>query len=140
MSELSEQTLSDLKNAFAAESATVQRYAYFSQLAEIEGQAEIAKIFSDLAESLACVAHGHFDFLCEAADPASGQPIGETRLNLAAALATELSGATELYPRLADEALGAGLADVASWMMTLIALKRAHSDRLAEVLTVAAES
>lgn len=135
MSELSERVLSDLRAAFAAESATIQRYAYFAQLAEMEGQAEVARVFSDLAESLACVAHGHYDFLHEVADPVSGQPTGETSLNLVAALASELRGATEYYPQLADAALGAGLADVGSWMMTLSALKKAHSDRLAEVLT-----
>jgi rubrerythrin len=138
MSEFSEEILSGLRTAFTAEAAAVQRYSYFAQTAEIEGQMHVARLFSELADSLACAAHGHLDFLRDVADPVSEQPIGDTTLNLANAMAVELREATELYPNLASAALDAGLADVASWMMTLSALKKAQVAKLQEVLMDAA--
>jgi rubrerythrin len=134
MSEFSEEICTGLRTAFNAEAAAVQRYSYFAQTAEIEGQMHVARLFSELANSLACAAHGHLDFLRDATDAASDQAVGNTTLNLANAIAAELREATELYPNLANAALEAGLADVASWMTTLSALKKAQVAKLQEVL------
>jgi rubrerythrin len=134
MSEFSEEIRTGLRTAFNAEAAAVQRYSYFAQTAEIEGQMHVARLFSELANSLACAAHGHLDFLRDATDAASDQAVGNTTLNLANAIAAELREATELYPNLANAALEAGLADVASWMTTLSALKKAQVAKLQEVL------
>jgi rubrerythrin len=125
--------VSGLHAAFAAESMTAQRYAYFAQAAEIEGMLDLARLFSELAESAACAAHGHLDMLQDA-DPMTGQPIGESRLNLAAAMAAALREASEFYPGLAETAHAQGVADTASWLETLAALKKAHMARLNEAL------
>src|SRR5437588_8962618 len=122
MPQLSESLFADLRAAFTAEAVSVLRYTYFAQVAEIEGHVEIAKLFSELAESIGCVSHGHIDLLQLVRDPATDQPIGETQLNLAASVAGELREANELYPRLTSLAHSDGHADIASWLTTLCAL------------------
>jgi rubrerythrin len=123
-----------LHAAFAAESMTVQRYTYFAQAAEIEGMVDLARLFTELAESAACAAHGHLDML-QYTDPMTGQPIGESRLNLAAAVSAALKEASDSYPALAATAHAGGVADSASWLETLGALKKAHVARLNDALT-----
>lgn len=139
MAELSKSLFADLRAAFATEAMTVQRYTYFAQVAEIEGHVEIADLFGELAESVACAAHGHIDFLQHIADPSTDSPIGETRLNLASALSGGLREATETYPRLAGTAHTEGLADVASWLETLSAHKKAQVAKIDRALTALAE-
>ena len=92
--ELSQDILSNLRSAFVAEAMTVQRYAYFAQAAAIEGLVDVSNLFTELAESAACAAHGHLDLL-QYTDPVTDQPIGETRLNIAAAVSGELKEAAE---------------------------------------------
>lgn len=123
-----------LREAFAGEAATVQRYTAFAQTAEIEGRLEDAGLFRDLAASTACAAQGHIDILAEGGDPATGRPLGETTLSLTAALVSEQRGATELYPGLASAALKDGLDDLGSWLTTLAALKQAHATKLRQAL------
>lgn len=134
MGELSEGLFAELRDAFRAEAETVQRYTYFAQVAEIEGHQVVAKLFGDLAESVACVAHGHLDLLGQTADPTTDQPIGETPLNLAAALTGELREADDVYTRLTSLAHNEGHADVASWLTNLSALKKAHVAKLDQAL------
>jgi rubrerythrin len=136
MSEASAQPIAvELRRAFLLEAAAVQRYTYFAQLADIEGHGEAARLLSQFAQSSACAAHGHLDQLRHSADPAPGDEIGNTQLNLAAVLAGELKDASQTYPDLVRRAFEDGLADTASWMQTVGALKQAHVARLQEVLT-----
>jgi rubrerythrin len=139
MTELNKTLYSGLRAAFVSEAMTAQRYTYFAQVAEIEGRVQIAQVFTELAESATCAAHGHIDFLQHFADPATEQPIGETQLNVASAVIGELYEATELYPELVVAARAEGLADVASWLTTMCALKRAHVARLKQVLDALSE-
>src|SRR5438045_7856672 len=134
MADLSPAVVAGLRAAFRGEAMTASRYTYFAQMAEVEGQLGAATLFRDLAESVATAAHGHIDFLRQISDPATGRPIGETHLNLASASVGELREASDLYPRLAAAAHADGLADVASWMETLGALKRAHVAKLEAAL------
>jgi rubrerythrin len=134
MNDISATLHADLRTAFQAESMSVLRYIYFAQVAAIEGHQDTARLFTELAESLSCVAHGHLDFLRYVADPGTDRQIGDTAANLAAATFGELTESTNLYPRLATAAHTEGLADVASWLETLCALKRAHAARLDEAL------
>ncbi|MEV3874154.1 rubrerythrin family protein [Streptomyces sp. NPDC049906] len=135
MPQLGEGLTGDLRSAFAAEAASVQRYTYFAQVAEIEGHGEIARLFTDLAESVACVAHGHIDALRDVADPHTRGSVGGTRLNLASSAAEALHEANEVYPGLTAHAHEEGHADVASWLTTLASLKRAHLAKLDALLT-----
>lgn len=124
----------DLRAAFARESMAAQRYRYFAQIAEIEGYVDIARQFTELAESVGCVAHGHLDLLRSLADPGSGQPMGDTQLNVASAVSGGQQDVTELYPALLAAAHAEGLAEVAGWLRTVEALKKAHLARLEETL------
>ncbi|MFF5727185.1 ferritin family protein [[Kitasatospora] papulosa] len=135
MAQLSEGLASGLRSVFAAEAASVQRYTYFAQVAEIEGHGEIARLFTDLAESVGCVAHGHIDALQDIADPHTRKTVGETRLNLAASAAAALAEANDVYPRLTATAHEEGHTDVASWLTTLTAFKQAHLAKLDALLT-----
>ncbi|WP_344587407.1 hypothetical protein [Actinomadura vinacea] len=127
----SESLVADVRAALAAEAVAVQRYTYFAQVAEIEGHTEIAVLFADLAQSIGCVAHGHLDVLGDTADTAdAGRDVGETRLNLATSVAGAMKDAHEGYPGLASAAYGEGRTDVASWLTTLAALKKAHVAKL----------
>ncbi|MET8824346.1 rubrerythrin family protein [Streptomyces sp. NPDC004610] len=141
-----------VRAAFLAEAATAARYTYCAQVAGIEGHPEAARVFGELAESVACAAHGHLDVLRDLlggddpetgrvlGDPAraledTGRALGDTRRNLAAAIGGDLGEATELYPGLAARAHRDGAADLASWLETLCALKKTHVDRLEQALT-----
>lgn len=132
--ESNRELLAGLRTAFAAEAMTAQRFTYFARVADIEGYPEIARLFDEMAESIACAAHGHVDWLQQVADPATERPIGDTQLNLAASVESELDEASRLYPALAEAARSDGLDDVASWFDTLRALKAAHVDKLERAL------
>ncbi|MFD8722478.1 rubrerythrin [Streptomyces sp. NPDC059629] len=115
---------------FTAESAAVQLYRYHSQSARIEGRAETAEVFEELAETTACVAHGYLDLLEGTDVPPAEHTSGEARLNLAAAVAAVLRDVSERFPQLRDLALENGEYDTASWISTVCALKGAHLTKL----------
>ena len=73
------QTHANLKEAFAGESQANRRYLYFAKVADVEGHPDIAGLFRDTAEGETGHAHGHLDYLKQVGDPATGEPIGNTR-------------------------------------------------------------
>ncbi len=79
-------THQNLKDAFAGESQANRRYLYFAKIADVEGQPEIAGLFRDTAEGETGHAHGHLDYLKSVGDPATGQPMGDSLLNLKSAV------------------------------------------------------
>ena len=83
-------THENLKEAFAGESQANRRYLYFAQKADGEGYNDVAAVFRSTAEGETGHAHGHVEFLEEVGDPATGEPIGDTSLNLKAAIAGEI--------------------------------------------------
>jgi len=127
-------THANLKQAFAAEAGDVARYLYFAKIADIEGFPDLAQLFRDLAESTACSAHGHLDFLKQVGDPDTDLTIGETDSNLLAAIASTCREQNELYPRLAQTAHEEGFADIANWFETLATSKKFHAEKLAKAL------
>ena len=94
-------TEQNLKDAFAGESQANRRYLYFANKADVEGQNDVAALFRSTAEGETGHAHGHLEFLEQVGDPATGLPIGGTRLNLAAAIAGETHEYTDMYPGMA---------------------------------------
>src|SRR6187401_3295125 len=82
-------TQDNLKDAFAGESQANRRYLYFAKQADVEGYPEIAGNFRETAEGETGHAHGHLDYLKKVGDPATGEPIGDTELNLKSAVAGE---------------------------------------------------
>jgi rubrerythrin len=122
-------THENLKEAFAGESQANRRYLYFAKVADVEGQPDIAGLFRDTAEGETGHAHGHLDWLKKVGDPATGEPIGPTNLNLKAAIAGETYEYTEMYPGFAKTARDEGFEEIAEWFETLARAERSHAGR-----------
>ena len=122
-------THENLKAAFAGESQANRRYLYFAKVADVEGYPDVAGLFRDTAEGETGHAHGHLDFLSQVGDPATGLPIGETALNLKAAVAGETYEYTDMYPGMAKAARDEGFPEIASWFETLAKAEKSHAGR-----------
>ncbi len=129
-------TEQNLKDAFAGESQANRRYLYFANKADVEGQNDVAALFRSTAEGETGHAHGHLEFLEEVGDPATGLPIGPSRLNLMAAVAGETYEYTDMYPGMAKSAREEGFDEVADWFETLAKAERSHANRYQKALDV----
>ena len=127
-------THDNLKEAFAGESQANRRYLYFAQKADVEGYPDVAALFRSVAEGETGHAFGHFDFLREVGDPATGEPVGSTESNLKSAIAGETYEYTEMYPGFAKTARDEGFDEVAEWLETLARAEKSHAGRFTEGL------
>tara|TARA_B100000686_G_C16801760_1_gene986562 strand:- start:1965 stop:2417 length:453 start_codon:yes stop_codon:yes gene_type:complete len=128
------QTEQNLKDAFAGESQANRRYLYFARKADVEGHNDVSAVFRSTAEGETGHAHGHLDFLQESGDPATGLPIGETKENLAAAVAGETHEYTDMYPGMARTARDEGFEEIADWFETLAKAEKSHAGRFQKAL------
>ena len=128
------ETEQNLKDAFAGESQANRRYLYFAAKADIEGHNDVAAVFRSTAEGETGHAHGHLEYLEETGDPATGKPIGETKLNLEAAVAGETHEYTDMYPGMAKTARDEGFEEIADWFETLAKAERSHANRFSKAL------
>jgi rubrerythrin len=124
-------THQNLKDAFAGESQANRRYLYFAKMADVEGYPDVAGLFRDTAEGETGHAHGHLDYLRKVGDPATGLPIGDTALNLKAAVAGETHEYTDMYPGMAKAAREEGFSEIADWFETLAKAEKSHAGRFA---------
>ena len=122
-------TLDNLKHAFAGESQANRRYEYFAKVADVEGHPDVAGLFRDTAEGETGHAHGHLEFLRQVGDPATGKPIGTTKLNLEASVAGETYEYTEMYPGFSKTARDEGFDKAAEWFETLARAEKSHAGR-----------
>ena len=127
-------THTNLKEAFAGESQANRRYLYFAKVADVEGHTDIAGLFRDTAEGETGHAHGHLDYLKRVGDPATGEPIGETSLNLKASIAGETHEYTDMYPGMAKTARSEGFDEIADWFETLAKAEKSHAGRFQKAL------
>ena len=127
-------TEDNLKAAFAGESQANRRYLYFAQKADVEGQNEVSALFRSTAEGETGHAHGHLEFLEETGDPATGEPIGDTTLNLKASIAGETHEYTDMYPGMAKSAREEGFDEIADWFETLAKAEKSHAGRFTKAL------
>ena len=127
-------THDNLKEAFAGESQANRRYLYFAQKADVEGYPDVASLFRSVAEGETGHAFGHFDFLSEVGDPATGEPVGATTDNLKSAVAGETYEYTEMYPGFARTARDEGFDEVAEWLETLARAEKSHAGRFGQGL------
>ena len=127
-------TQENLKEAFAGESQANRRYLYFAQKADVEGHPDVAALFRSVAEGETGHAFGHFDFLAQVGDPATGEPVGSTEANLKSAIAGETYEYTEMYPGFSKTARDEGFEDVAEWLETLARAEKSHAGRFAQAL------
>ena len=127
-------THDNLKHAFAGESQANRRYLYFAKQADVEGQPDIAGLFRDTAEGETGHAHGHLDYLKAVGDPATDLPIGDSTLNLKAAIAGETHEYTDMYPGMARTARDEGFDEIADWFETLAKAEKSHAGRFQKAL------
>ena len=127
-------TAKNLADAFAGESQANRRYLYFAQKADIEGYNDVSTVFRSTAEGETGHAHGHLEFLEAVGDPATGQPIGDTSLNLKAAIAGETHEYTDMYPGMAKTARDEGFDEIADWFETLANAEKSHAGRFQKAL------
>ncbi len=127
-------TEQNLKEAFAGESQANRRYLYFAQKADVEGYPDVAALFRSVAEGETGHAFGHFDFLAETGDPATGEPVGGTAANLKSAIAGETYEYTEMYPGFSKTAREEGFEEVAEWLETLARAEKSHAGRFQQGL------
>jgi rubrerythrin len=88
-------TTDNLKEAFAVECQTLQKYLAFAKKAEAEGWPNIATIFRTAAEAERIHATGHLEAL---------DGVGSTIENLQAAIAGEIYEGTQMYPPMLKQA------------------------------------
>jgi len=122
-------THENLRAAFASECQANRRYLLFAKQADLEGHPDVASLFRDTAEGEAGHAQHHLELLAPVGDPVTGLPIGTTRQNLAAAVASETMEFMELYPGMAKTARAEGFEEAADWFETLAKAERAHAGR-----------
>jgi len=122
-------TEKNLKDAFAGESMANRRYLYFAQKADVEGFNDVSAVFRSTAEGETGHAHGHLEFLEVVGDPATGEPIGDTRKNLKSAIAGETHEYTDMYPGMARSARDEGFDEIADWFETLAKAEKSHAGR-----------
>ena len=128
-------TEQNLKDAFAIEAQANRRYLYFANQADTEGQRDVAALFRATAEGETGHAHGHLEFReGGSGDPATGLPIGTSRQNLAAAMASETHESTDMYADMARTARAEGFSDIADWFETLAKAERSHASRFRKAL------
>ena len=127
-------TWGNLKEAFAGESQANRRYLYFAQKADVDGFNDVAAVFRSTAEGETGHAHGHLDYLKAVGDPATDLPIGDSVLNLKAAIAGETHEYTDMYPGMAKTARDEGHDEIADWFETLAKAERSHANRYAKAL------
>jgi rubrerythrin len=125
-------THQNLKDAFARESEANRRYLYFAKVADVEGHTEIAGLFRDTADGETGHAHGHLDYLKSAGDPTTGLPMGDSLLNLKAAVHGETHEYTDMYPGMAKTAREEGFTEIADWFETLAKAEKSHAGRFAK--------
>lgn len=127
-------THGNLKAAFAGESQANRRYLYFAKVADVEGYPQVAGNFRETAEGETGHAHGHLDYLKKVGDPATDLPIGDTSLNLKAAVAGETYEYTDMYPGFAKTAREEGFGEIADWFETLAKAEKSHAGRFQQLL------
>ena len=127
-------TEAHLKDAFASEAQANRRDLYFAAKADIEGQSDVAAVFRSTAEGETGHAHGHLEYLEHCGDPVSGLPIGSTRDNLKASIASETHEYSDMYPAMARTAREEGFEEVADWFETLAKAERSHANRFKRAL------
>ncbi|HEY8360063.1 MAG TPA: rubrerythrin family protein [Ramlibacter sp.] len=127
-------TEENLRTAFAGESQANRRYLYFANKADVEGRNDVAALFRSAAESQTGHAHGQLEWLEQCGDPATGLPIGTTRENLEAAVASETHAHADMYPAMAQAAREEGHDDIADWFETLAKAERSHASRFLQAL------
>ncbi len=116
---IGEKTANDLKDAFAGESQANRKYLAYAKKADEEGYAQAARLFRAAAESETVHAHKHLNFV---------GGVGDTQMNLAAAVDGETYEYEKMYPQFMADADASGDDDVAQYLKFVTQVEHEHAD------------
>ncbi|HAT49258.1 MAG: rubrerythrin family protein [Nitrospirae bacterium] len=118
-------TTDNLKAAFAGESQANRKYLAFAEKAELEGFAQVARLFRAVAEAETIHAHSHFRVL---------DGVQSTADNLKAAMDGEHYEFTEMYPGFIKTAEDEGQDKAVRSMKNAMAVEKIHHDLFEQAL------
>lgn len=118
-------TEENLKAAFAGESQARNKYTYFAKVAKKEGYLYIARIFEETALNEMQHAKDEFKLL---------KGIGDTKVNLKAAIEGEHYENTEMYPTMQKEAEEEGNKEAAKLFKEISKVEKQHERRYKKLL------
>lgn len=118
-------TEANLMAAFAGESQARCKYTYYASVAKKEGYEQIAAIFQETADNENQHAKIHYKFL---------DGIGDTKLNLADAVAGENYEWTDMYATFAKEAEEEGFKEIANKFKLIADVEKKHEERFRKLL------
>lgn len=117
----------NLREAFAGESQARNKYSYFASKAKKEGYEQIASIFEETANNEKEHAKLWFKYL-------EGGDIKSTLDNLASAADGENFEWTDMYDRMANEALEEGFTEIAHKFRMVGAIEKEHEERYRKLI------
>lgn len=121
-----------LEAALRDEATAAVECAWFSRIAEIEGEPELARALREIGEQHSVNAKGTLDLLMRAREPLTGRPAGSSAQNVSA-LAAFYAVDSEVQEGRSRTARNEGFADISSWFASLGRLRAAHAARLGEL-------
>ena len=123
---LGEKTKKNLEEAFAGESMARNKYDYYASVALKAGYVQIANFFTETALN----EKEHAKLWAKQLTL-----IGDLPSNLKAAFEGELYENSDMYPRMAKEALEEGHADIANLFQEVAGVEKSHEIRYRKLLT-----
>jgi len=111
----------NLLAAFAREAEVGNRLQWFAELADVEGQPELASAFRTIAEASMGRAFGVLEFLHDGGGAAAG--------HLVDVLAEQHAAHSE-YARAGEQAASEGLEDVSEWFEQMAKARARHITKL----------
>ena len=118
-------TEANLMAAFSGESEARNKYTYFASIAKKEGYEQIAALFLETADNEKEHAKLHFKYL---------DGIGDTKANLADAVANENYEWTDMYAKFAEVADEEGFTDIANTFRGIAKIEKSHEERFQKLL------
>jgi len=141
-----QKTLENLTKAFIGESQARNRYSFYAKQAKNDGYPQISDIFLETAENERQHAKWLFRLIQELKEKMGQDPdaihvdaeapltLGDTVLNLKAAIAGEHYENSQMYPEFAKVAKEEGLADIAQRLMAIGKAEVHHEERYTQLL------
>lgn len=118
-------TEANLMEAFAGESMARNKYTYYASKAKKDGYEQMAALFLETAEQEKEHAKMWFKLI---------HGIGDTPANLADAASGEHEEWTDMYQRMAREALAEGFEDIAKLFEGVAAIEKVHEEKYLKLL------
>lgn len=118
-------TEANLRAAFSGESEARNKYTYYASVAKKEGYEQIAAIFLETAENEKEHAKLHYKYL---------DGIGDTKANLADAIAGENYEWIDMYATFAKQAEEEGFTEIAATFKGIAEVEKEHETRYRKLL------